>query len=262
MITSKTSFLALIGNPVRHSLSPIMQNAALKYLGLDLIYISIPCEDKDLELVLNSLKRINCKGLNITIPHKQKALDLCNEVSPIAKKLKAVNTLKLNLNREWSATNTDVDGFTYPLKSIDLKTNQSIVLGSGGAARSVIQGLIDLNFSRIAVISRKKESLNEIIGNFEDQIQIQGFVNSENQINDLLPYGENFWKPLTSKTIVYDLIYNPSPTPLLKFCKKKGCLTIDGMQMLIAQGAKSLSFWTNGLEAPYEIMQDALKEYL
>ena len=74
MISSKTSFIALIGNPVSHSLSPIMQNAALQYLGLDLIYIAIPCKDEDLELVLNSLKKINCKGLNITIPHKEKYL--------------------------------------------------------------------------------------------------------------------------------------------------------------------------------------------
>ena len=72
MITSKTSFIALIGNPISHSLSPIMQNAAFDYLGLDLIYIAIPCSDKDLKIVLNSLKKINCKGLNITIPFKEK----------------------------------------------------------------------------------------------------------------------------------------------------------------------------------------------
>jgi len=85
MISSKTSFIALIGNPVSHSLSPIMQNAAFQYLGLDLIYIAIPCKGEDLELVLSSLKKINCKGLNITIPHKEKVFKLCSEISPIAK---------------------------------------------------------------------------------------------------------------------------------------------------------------------------------
>ena len=83
-----------------------------------------------------------------------------------------------------------------------------------------------------------------------------------NSANNVLPYGENFWKSLNSKTIVYDLIYNPAPTPLLKYCDKKGCRTIDGTQMLIAQGLKSLSFWTNGLEVPFEIMANALKKYL
>jgi len=286
MISSKTSFIALIGDPVSHSLSPIMQNAALQYLGLDLIYIAIPCKDEDLELVLNSLKKINCKGSNITIPHKEKVFKLCSDISPIAKKLKAINTLKLNSEKEWSATNTDVEGFIYPLKTLNIKKKQAIVLGSGGAARSVIQGLINLNLSRISVVSRNKSSLDELINNFKNQIKIEGLLNNNIQAQnfieeadlivnttpvgmkstkhatDLLPYGDAFWKSLNSKTIIYDLIYNPAPTPLLKFCAKKGCMTIDGLQMLIAQGVKSLSFWTNGLEVPFHVMNDALKDYL
>ena len=286
MITSKTSFIALIGDPVSHSLSPIMQNAALQYLGLDLIYIAIPCRNNDLELVLNSLKKINCKGLNITIPHKEKVYNLCSEISPIANKLKAINTLKLNSNREWSATNTDVEGFIYPLKNLNLNNNQSIVLGSGGAARSVIQGLINLNFSTISVVSRNKLSLIELVKNFENQIEIRGLLKNDSGTDNLikdadlivnttpvgmktttneednLPYGELFWRSLNSKTIVYDLIYNPTPTPLLKYSADKGCMTIDGLQMLVAQGMKSLSFWTDGLEVPFHIMNDALKEYL
>ena len=79
---------------------------------------------------------------------------------------------------------------------------------------------------------------------------------------DILPYGKTFWRSLKSHTIVYDLIYNPAPTPLLKFSAKKGCVTIDGLQMLIAQGMESLSFWTDGLEVPFHIMNDALKKYL
>ena len=89
MINSKTSFLALIGNPVEHSLSPIMHNAAIKFLELDLVYIAIPCKDKDFQIVINALKKINCKGLNITIPFKEKAFNLCDEISPIAKQIKA-----------------------------------------------------------------------------------------------------------------------------------------------------------------------------
>ena len=286
MISSKTSFIALIGNPVEHSLSPIMQNAALQYLGLDIIYIAIPCKEKDLELVLNSLKKINCKGLNITIPYKEKVFNLCSEISPVANTLKAINTLKLNSEKEWIATNTDVDGFVYPLKSLNLKNKQSLVLGSGGAARSVIQGLINLNFSTISVVSRNKTSLDKLIKNFKSQIEIQGLTNNndltQNLIEeadlivnttpvgtktatndlDILPYGETFWRSLNSKTIVYDLIYNPAPTPLLKFCDLKGCMTINGLQMLVAQGAKSLSFWTDGLEVPFDVMNDALKKYL
>ena len=85
---------------------------------------------------------------------------------------------------------------------------------------------------------------------------------SKTKNNDELPFGQNLWKTINSNTIVYDLIYNPSPTPFLKYCDKKGCITIDGVQMLIAQGAKSLSLWTNGLEIPFEVMHDAIKKYL
>ena len=285
MITSKTSFLALIGNPVSHSLSPIMQNAAIQYLGLDLIYMAIPCKDEDLEIVVQSLKKMNCKGLNITIPFKQKVFNMCSEISPVAKKVKAINTLKLTDDKDWIGTNTDIDGFIYPLKNLNLIKKSSLILGSGGAARSVIQGLIKLKLSKITIISRNKSSLNELITNFKNDIEIEGLLSTNNEINNLIqetdliinttpvgmsntinndemPFGKNFWDSINSKTIVYDLIYNPSPTPFLKFCDKKGCMTIDGTQMLIAQGAKSLSFWTNGLEVPFEVMHDALKEYL
>ena len=285
MITSKTSFLALIGNPVSHSLSPIMQNAAIQYLGLDLIYMAIPCKNEDLEIVVNSIKKMNCKGLNITIPFKQKVFDMCSEISPVAKKVKAINTLKLTDDKDWIGTNTDIDGFIYPLKNLNLIKKSSLILGSGGAARSVIQGLIELKLSKITIISRKKNSLNELITNFKNDIEIKGLLSTKNEIKNLiqetdliinttpvgmsnstnideLPFGQGFWDSINSKTIVYDLIYNPSPTPFLKFCDKKGCMTIDGTQMLIAQGAKSLSFWTNGLEVPFEVMHDALKEYL
>ena len=84
---------------------------------------------------------------------------------------------------------------------------------------------------------------------------------AKNETNEL-PYGEIFWRSLNEKTIVYDLIYNPAPTDLLKFSANRGCMTIDGLQMLVAQGMQSLSFWTDGLEVPFHIMNDALKKYL
>ena len=142
-----------------------------------------------------------------------------------------------------------------------------------------------MKLSKITIISRNKNSLNKLISDFKNSIQIKGLLNEDDKINNLIeetdlivnttpvgmkktqnysdsmPFGQNFWNTINSHTIVYDLIYNPSPTPLLKFCHKKGCKTIDGKQMLIAQGAKSLSLWTNGLEVPFEIMHDPLKKY-
>ena len=286
MISSNTSFLALIGNPVSHSLSPIMQNAAIKYLGLDLVYLALPCKPDDFNSVINTLKKINCKGLNITIPFKEKAFDLCNEISPIASKVKAINTLKLNKNNEWSATNTDIDGFTYPLKKFKLTNKKGTILGSGGAARAAVQGLLNLNLSEINVISRNKNSLARLLKDFEGDLKINGFMENNNinieliENSDLivnstpvgmdslsikeksLPFGKQIWKSLNSETIIYDLIYKPRVTPLLELGRKKNCITIDGLEMLIAQGAKSLSYWNNGLDIPIEVMTKALENYL
>ena len=286
MISSKTSFLALIGNPVEHSLSPIMHNAAIKFLDLDLVYLAIPCKNEDFHIVINALKRINCKGLNITIPFKEKAFNLCDEISPIAKKIKAINTLKVNQNFEWSGTNTDIDGFIYPIKDFNLTGKKSIVIGSGGAARSAVQGLTDLKLSEILVVSRNESNLKKFLNDFKVVKSVKGCVanhkNAENLINqadliinttpigmknyspdyDELPFGKEFWRSLNSKTIVYDLVYNPRITKLLRFSENKGCQIIDGSEMLVAQGARSLSYWTGIKDIPIEIMKQAIKKYL
>tara|TARA_Y100000589_G_scaffold264351_1_gene255034 strand:- start:840 stop:1700 length:861 start_codon:yes stop_codon:yes gene_type:complete len=286
MITSTTNFLALIGNPVNHSLSPIMHNAAIKYLGLDLIYFSIPCKEKDFDIVIKSLSKINCKGINITIPFKEKVLNHCSKISPLAKQIKAVNTLKPNQEGGWHGFNTDVEGFTYPLENLNLSNKQAIILGSGGAARSAIQGLINLKMSKITIISRNQISLDSLLKDFKNQHLIKGLnFTNQNKLNLLksadlivnttpvgmfnhtsaeeeLPFGDNFWTSLNSKTIVYDLIYNPRETPLLNFSRKKDCQTINGIKMLVAQGAKSLSYWTDGLKIPVEIMEEAIKKHL
>ena len=116
---------------------------------------------------------------------------------------------------------------------------------------------LSISDSRRTISMLNKLEIN-ILGYIENNIL--GMSNTKN--DDVIPFGQSFWNSINSKTIVYDLIYNPSPTPFLKFCDKKGCMTIDGTKMLIAQGAKSLSFWTNGLEVPFEVMHDALKKYL
>ena len=286
MITSKTNFLALIGNPVNHSLSPIMHNAAIKYLGLDLIYFSIPCNEKDFEIVIKSLSKINCKGINVTIPFKEKVLDYCSKISPLAEQIKAVNTLKPNGKGEWHGINTDVDGLTYPLENLNLTDKKAVILGSGGSARSAVQGLINLKMSEIIVISRNQISLNSLFNDFKNQhlIKCLSFKNPNNfdlinsadlivnttpvgMINhasgrEEVPFGDDFWRSLNSKTVIYDLIYNPQETPLLNLSRKKGCPTINGMKMLVAQGAKSLSYWTDGLKIPIEIMEEAIKKNL
>ena len=263
-----------------------MHNAVLKYLDIDWVYLALPCKNEDFDIVINALKKLNCKGINITIPFKEKVFELCSEITPIAKKVGAINTLKLNSKGEWIGTNTDVEGFISPLKKYNLAGKESIVLGSGGAARAVLQGLINLNFSKISIISRNNNSLKKLMSDFESDGNIKGFladeINSLDMIDkpdliinttpvgmenfaisqDLLPFGNGFWKGIQSHTIVYDLIYNPSHTSLLKYSQSKGCTIIGGKEMLIAQGAKSLSYWTNGLKIPIEVMNEALDKHM
>jgi len=263
-----------------------MHNAAIKYLGLDLIYFSIPCHEKDFEIVIKSLSKINCKGINITIPFKEKVLNYCSKISPLAEQIKAVNTLKPDGKGEWHGINTDVEGFIYPLEKLNLVNKQAIILGSGGAARSAIQGLINLKMSEIIVISRNQISLDKLLKDFKNPNLIKGvsyessnipnFINAADLIvnttpvgtinhkikGEELPFGENFWTSLNSKTIIYDLIYNPQETRLLNFSRKKGCYTINGVKMLVAQGAKSLAYWTNGLKIPIEIMEEAITKHI
>ena len=140
--------------------------------------------------------------------------------------------------------------------------------------------------SEIIVISRNQISLDCLVNDFKNQHLIKAIslkspnilnlINSANLIinttpvgminntsaKEDLPFGDNFWRSLNSRTIIYDLIYNPQETPLLNFSRKKGCQTINGMKMLVAQGAKSLSYWTDGLKIPIEIMEEAIKKYL
>ena len=128
IISGETCILGLLGDPVKHSLSPAMHNAALEEMSLNWCYIPMPCKTKHLEIVLKSLHAINCQGLNITIPHKETIFNLCSSVTPIAKRLKAVNTLLPNQNGGWTGTNTDVEGFLSPIKDSKWQEKKALVI--------------------------------------------------------------------------------------------------------------------------------------
>ena len=119
MINGGTSLVGLIGNPVRHSLSPVMQNAALESMGLNWRYLALPCDSESLDQVMKGLRAVGCQGLNVTIPHKQAIAALCEERSPLAQRLGAVNTLIPGEGGGWFGTNTDVEGFLTPLGAND-----------------------------------------------------------------------------------------------------------------------------------------------
>ena len=290
-ITGKTNLVGLLGKPVNHSLSPIMHNAAYEEMGLDWCYVAIPCDTKNLEKVTSALRVINCKGLNITIPHKQEVLKACNKLTETANNIQAVNTLIPEKNNQWIGANTDVDGFLSPLKNHNLIDKSVIIIGSGGSARAVVMGLYRLNIKKVTIIGRNENSLDIFVKSMSDllskrKISIKGVnsqrlnvsayieeadliinttpigMNSKNNKQENIPLGNKIWDCLSNKTILYDLIYTPRPTNWLKLGQQKNCFTIDGLDMLVEQGAFSIRLWSGFQDVPVQTMKTSAEKHL
>ena len=291
-ITGKTNLVGLLGQPVSHSLSPIIHNAAYEEMGLDWCYLAIPCDKKELKKVATALRLIGCKGLNITIPHKQEIIKACNKLSTIANNIQAVNTLIPEKNNQWIGGNTDVEGFLKPLKNQKILNKNTVVIGCGGSARAVVMGLTSIKPKKITIIGRNDNSLNSFIKDMkilsrQSNIQIEGInnqklnvtpyieeaslivnttpvgmnnKNSEEQVN--IPLGSEVWDCLSNNTILYDLIYTPRPTNWLKLGQLKNCITIDGLDMLVEQGALSIKLWSGFNQVPIEKMKSSAQRHL
>ena len=290
-ITGKTSFVGLLGQPVNHSLSPIIHNAAYEEMGLDWCYLAMACNKSDLGRVAKTLRLLDCKGLNITIPHKQEVLKACNQLTEIANNTQAVNTLIPEKNNQWIGANTDIEGFLNPLKSHNLINKKVVIIGCGGSARAVVMGLNSLNIQKITIIGRNENSLDIFVNNMKkilskSLIKIEGINNknpnivpfieeadliinttpigmtSKKKDQQNIPLGIEIWSCLTNKTILYDLIYTPRPTEWLKLGQQKNCFTIDGLDMLIEQGAFSIRLWSGFDDVPVQIMKSTAEKYL
>ncbi len=291
-ITGKTNLVGLLGQPVNHSLSPIMHNAAYEEMGLDWCYIAIPCDKTNLEKVITALRLIDCKGLNVTIPHKQEVLKACNRLTNIANTIQAVNTLIPEKTNQWIGANTDVEGFLMPIKNKNLIDKNIVVIGCGGSARAVVMGLTSLNVKKITIIGRNEKALFTFVKNMKEtsekmkKILIEGVNNqklnvtpyieeadlivnttpigmqNETTAEDRIPLGHEIWESLSNKTILYDLIYTPRPTKWLKLGHQKNCFTIDGLDMLVEQGALSIKLWSGFNDVPTHVMKSSAKKHL
>ncbi|BAZ87247.1 shikimate dehydrogenase [Dolichospermum compactum] len=286
MITGKTKLLGVIGHPVEHSLSPLMHNAALAKLGLDYVYLPFPIAPENLERAIAGFASIGVVGFSITIPHKQAILPLLSEISPVAQAIGAVNTVTRQGDK-WVGTNTDVEGFMSLLQTTyhqDWSQKKAVILGNGGAARAVVAGCIQLGFAEIHVVGRNFQKLQAFHQSwqnspFADKFQVhewQELPNLLHQANLLVnttpigmyPYMEE--SPLSSQeigylpgdTIVYDLIYIPKPTKFLQLAEKQGAIIIDGLEMLVQQGAAALKIWLQQETVPVNEMRQALQNHL
>jgi shikimate dehydrogenase len=271
VITGATKLLGVMGYPIEHSLSPVIQNAALQHLAVDYVYVPFAVPPVELAAVMQGLRAIDCRGFNVTIPHKQAVMEYLTEISDVARSIGAVNTVWAT-ERGWAGTNTDMIGFLTPLRSLP-QPKRVVILGGGGAARAVVAGCVELGCQEIWVVGRDLGKLAALATSWpqirlQEWSQLDGLLAQANLVVNCTPIGmfpQVNTSPLSVEqiellrpgTIVYDLIYTPRPTWLLQMAEQHGCLSIDGVDMLVGQGAAALELWL-GQAVPVELMRVSL----
>lgn len=257
MITSKTLPIFLIGNPVSHSLSPVFQNAALKYADIDAVYLTINIEKENFEKVISGLKKIKLMGLNITLPYKTEIVKYADELSEEATTIGAVNTIQIK-NDKWIGHNTDWYGIYESLKIKRIKPDfNALIFGSGGSTPAIIYALKKYGFKKIAVSNRTMEKALFLREKFD--VSILDYKEKDNYLNDFklifnstsTDFNEIITK-ININTIYYDLNYYRT--------KLKTKNYIDGILMLLLQGLKSLEIWS-GKKVPLKVALNAIKRY-
>jgi shikimate dehydrogenase len=268
-----TKTFAVIGDPIEYSLSPNIHNAAFKELGLDCTYIAYRIPKGELAEGLESLKKIKIAGFNVTIPHKVEIMKYLDKVDETCSLIGASNTVSNN-DGELKGYNTDMDGFLEPIKrkNIPIENNRVLLLGAGGAARAIIAGFAKEKASSVTIATRSKEkaiSLSQYaqkIGIKSNAISFDEIGNSVSEfkfiVNATSIGSKNEPTPLPTETInqnsvVYDIVYMPMSTDLIKKSKEKGATVIYGYEMLLGQATRSFEIWHKA-KAPYEAMKKAI----
>ncbi|MEY2341783.1 shikimate dehydrogenase [Acidithiobacillus sp. IBUN Pt1247-S3] len=253
----------IIGNPVQHSLSPWMQQEFARQTGVDFLYAPFPVRAEELSNAIRGLQALGVRGINVTIPHKEAVLQLVDELSPRASAIGAVNTLLFDDGRIFGE-NTDVTGFARALRRHAGAVNgPSLVIGAGGAARAVLHALASEDATPIYLANRTLARAEALAADFPT-LPIRPIVLSRSAITPLLGdlqllvntssrglQGENYPEihldALPQSSIVCDIVYKPLQTPLLAAAQASGLRCVDGLGMLVEQGAESFRIWTGQL---------------
>jgi len=248
------SIFGVVGNPVMHSLSPVMHNAGFAHFGLNAVYL--PLEASDAADFVHFARQVGLAGASITAPFKVALMDEVDELEPLARRVGAINTLVVR-NGRWCGANTDVHGFSTPLSGrVAVKGIRASILGAGGAARAVAVALADMGAS-VTVCARRPEAAREIaelaggrVGAFPPQ------PGSWDVLVNAIPAGDAADRrspiegaPLDGE-IVFDLVYAPAETRLLADARAAGCMTIGGLEMLVAQAERQFELWTGQAPPP------------
>ncbi len=282
-VKSTTSLYGIFGHPVDHSLSPVMHNNGFSELDLDCVYVAFDILPTNIGEAVNAVRALGISGINVTIPHKQRIMAYLDEISSDAMLVGAVNTVS-NVEGRLIGFNTDVGGLLRALKSdLDFtpEGTKVFLIGAGGASRAVIVGLGRNYVSEVVIANRtlsKAEDLAKEFGDHFPKIEFkavmlsdeekikQSIVGSDIVINSSSA-GMKRENPLDLPLYllpkhagIYDLVYDPTDTPLVKDAKKLGLKAHSGHSMLLFQGVESFEIWT-GLTAPVETMKKALDLY-
>jgi len=263
----QTGLLGVIGDPIEHSLSPALHQFVLEHLHLNFCYHSFRVPATRIQEYFNSFKTLGFRGINVTIPHKERILACLDRLSPEAQILNAVNTVHFENDRA-TGYNTDIEGFVRSLGPLHCAIEQRpvVVLGAGGAARAILYALISRRVGRITLLNRTVEKAVALAQFFRDKLSfkaINGACLNQENLGAALPdaallvnttsvgmYPNASASPLDDDAsipagiVVYDLIYNPLKTKLLEKAERAGATVMNGLDMLIFQGIAALEIWT------------------
>ena len=273
-ISGSTILVGVIGNPVKHSLSPVILNAAFREAKINWVYTAFETPEEKLADAIGGIRALGIAGLSVTMPHKAKVCSLLDEISDSAQTLNAVNCI-VNDAGKLEGHNTDGDAFLDAVKhdaGLDVAGKKVLVVGSGGSARSIIHSLGKAGAAEIAVINRtKKKALDALelagsVGRYVEETEIPEVVSEANLVINATPIGmldtddtANFpIEPnLFSKgQLAIDLIYHPISTPWMEALRDLEVEAHGGLSMLIFQAARAFKLWT-GKEAPVDAMRKA-----
>jgi len=276
VISGKTRVCGVIGDPIEHSLSPTIHNAAFDHLKLDFVFLAFRVKAADLENAVRGMRGLDIHGLNVTMPHKSTVISFLDEVDPTVQFLGSANTI-LNKDGKLSGFNTDGVGALKALREngVALSEKKMLLLGAGGAAKAIAFSLAK-EVEELAILNRTAEKAKELAetlgrmfnkkvvgGNLSSDAIAKNLRDSDVLINatsvGMKPHlSQSLVAPqwLKSDLAVMDIVYNPVETKLAKDAKAAGAKVISGVEMLIYQGAASFEIWT-GCSAPIEVMRKA-----
>ena len=281
VISGKTRVCGVIGDPIEHTLSPIMHNAAFKALKLDFAFLAFKVKAADVEKAVSGMRALGIHGLNVTMPHKSAVINYLDEVDQAAKAIGSVNTI-LNKDGRLFGFNTDGVGALQALREngVEPRGKKVLLLGAGGAARAIAYTLAR-EADELVILNRTAKQAAELANLLKQTFdrKVVADTLSSNAIKDTLHDSDVLinatsvgMKPNANQTpvafewlrpdlAVMDIVYNPVETKLAKDAKAAGAKVVSGFEMLIYQGAASFEIWT-GHSAPVEVMRHAAFNHL